>query len=144
MPLRSIAFFALALATAAAAAACDRAPSPTGLKEWTAQDHDGAQKQPSAGQAPRGDGGGGAAAALADVAWKQQCAACHGVGGRGDGPQGPMFKAPDLTAADLQSRNTDAQLAATIKNGKGRMPAFALPDDTIAGLVGKIRSFRAP
>jgi cytochrome c oxidase cbb3-type subunit 3 len=62
--------------------------------------------------------------------------------GKGDGPQGAMFKAADLSREDWQSSVKDEQIAAAVKNGKGRMPKFDLPDDVVAGLVGRIRSFR--
>jgi hypothetical protein len=49
-----------------------------------------------------------------------------------------MFKPPDLTA----STSDDATLLATIKNGKGRMPKFDLPDDVAQGLAVKVKSLR--
>ena len=135
---------ALALSAAlglAALAGCDRPPSAEGLKEWTPADHDGEKKQPAANQGPKGSGGGGAAA-MVELTWRQQCASCHGPAGHGDGPQGPMYKAPDLSNAEWQSKVEDAQIAATITNGKGKMPKFELPDDVVRGLVGRVRSFR--
>lgn len=119
-------------------AACDRAPSPTGLKEWTAADHDMEPGQ-SAKQGSRAKGAG---PNLADLTWQNQCATCHGALGRGDGPQGPMYKPTDLSRPDWQDRTKDDEIAATIRNGKGRMPKFDLPDDVVAGLVGRIRLLR--
>jgi len=130
-PTRALA----AALVAGALAACDRAPSADGLKEWTAADHDGEKKAAAANQGPKTPGGG---ASLADATWRQQCASCHGPTGHGDGPQGAMFKAPDLS----QSKLDDEQIAATITNGKGRMPKFELPDDVVRGLVARVRSFR--
>jgi len=129
------------------AAACDRAPSAAGLKEWTPQDHDGEKKQAGPNQptqAPRatGSAAGNGTAALAELAWQNQCLACHGPTGHGDGPQGAMVKAPDLSNEELQARSTDAQLAATITTGRGRMPKFDLPEEVVRGLVVRIRSFR--
>jgi cytochrome c oxidase cbb3-type subunit 3 len=126
---------------AAALAACDRPPSVE-LEEWTPADHDGEKKAGAAGvkQGARGDAGG--TPALVEVTWRQQCATCHGVAGKGDGPQGPMFKAPDLGREEWQSKVKDEEIAAVIVNGKGRMPKFDLPDDVVRGLVGRIRSFR--
>ncbi|MFO0666355.1 MAG: cytochrome c [Polyangiaceae bacterium] len=131
--------------------ACDRAPSD-GVREWKATDHDQAQ---SAGMGdrvrPRGPAGGaaggskqGEAAGLADLAWRNQCASCHGVGGRGDGPTGPMVGAPDLTSAALQGRMHDADIVSAIKNGKGKMPKFDLPDDVVAALVVRVRLLGVP
>jgi hypothetical protein len=62
--------------------------------------------------------------------------------GKGDGQMGPMLKAPDLTQEDWQSRATDAQIAAAIKNGKGKMPSFNVPDQVILGLVARVRAAR--
>lgn len=126
---------------AVAAGACDRPPSVE-LGEWTAADHEGEQKSglASGKQGARGDSGG--VPALVEVTWRNQCATCHGGEGKGDGPQGPMFKATDLTREDWQSRVKDEDIAAAIVNGKGRMPKFELPGEVVQGLVGRVRSFR--
>ena len=123
------------------AGACDRPPSVE-LKEWSAADHDGEKKSgdPNAKQGARGESGG--TPALADITWRNQCATCHGAEGKGDGPQGPMFKAPDLGREDWQSKVKDEEIASTIVNGKGRMPKFELSPDVVQGLVARIRSFR--
>jgi mono/diheme cytochrome c family protein len=121
--------------------ACDRAPSADGLKEWTATDHDGEKKAAAnANQGPKTDAGG--APALVELTWRNQCQSCHGPGGHGDGPQGAMFKAQDLSRDEWQSGIKDEQIAATIQNGKGRMPKFELPDEIVKGLVVRVRSFR--
>ncbi|MBS2017953.1 MAG: c-type cytochrome [Deltaproteobacteria bacterium] len=137
---RSLPFFPFFLAVSAGLAACDRAPSPDGLKEWTPADHDGEKKKGGAAQGPRSDAGD--ALAFVELTWRQQCASCHGVSGHADGPQAAMFKPPDLTNAELQSKLEDAQIAAAITNGKGRMPKFDLPEDVVRGLVQRVRSFR--
>ncbi|AKV02267.1 hypothetical protein AKJ09_08930 [Labilithrix luteola] len=77
-----------------------------------------------------------------EVTWQNQCSTCHGMQGHGDGPQGPMFKAPDLSREDFQSRVKDDEIASTITNGKGRMPKFEIPDEVVRGLVLRVRSFR--
>ena len=64
---------------------------------------------------------------------------CHGTVGRGDGPQGPMVRASDLTRPAWQASVTDAQIAQTIRTGRGSMPAFDLPESTVNGLVRLIR-----
>jgi mono/diheme cytochrome c family protein len=129
---------AAVLVVAAGLAACDRAPSADGLKEWTAGDHDGEKK--SAKQGPKGDGGG--PSGLVELTWRNQCQSCHGPEGRGDGPQGAMFKAADLGREEWQSKVKDEEIAATITTGKGRMPKFELPDEVVKGLVVRVRSFR--
>jgi cytochrome c oxidase cbb3-type subunit 3 len=120
--------------------ACDRAPPADGLKEWTPADHDGEKATTGGKQGPKGDGG--TAPSLADITWRSQCVSCHGPTGRGDGPQGAMFKASDLSREEWQSTVKDEEIAATIVNGKGRMPKFELPEDVVKGLVARVRSFR--
>jgi mono/diheme cytochrome c family protein len=139
-PIHRISAVAAVLGLAVTAAACDRAPSADGLKEWAPTDHDGEKK--SAKQGPKTDGGGGGAAGLVDLTWRSQCQSCHGPEGRGDGPQGPMFKAADLGREEWQSKVSDQEIAATITTGKGRMPKFELPEEVVKGLVVRVRSFR--
>ncbi len=124
----------------AAFVACDRAPSSDGLKEWTPVDHDGERKTAGANQGPKGDVGG--TPALVEITWRNQCASCHGVGGKADGPQAAMFKPADLSKDEWQEKVKDEEIAKTIKEGKGRMPKFDLPDDVVSGLVARIRTFR--
>ena len=125
--------------------ACDRAPSADNLPSWSAADHDQAPGQGKASnQGARGDAGGagGGVAMMVEVTWRNQCLTCHGPTGHGDGPQGAMFKAQDLSKAEWQDKVKDEEVALAIKNGKGRMPRFDLPDDVVNGLVTRIRSFR--
>jgi cytochrome c oxidase cbb3-type subunit 3 len=132
----------------AVATGCDKPPPADSLKEWTPADHhskDDSQRQATGNQtAPVSKDASAASATqtLLDVTWRNQCATCHGMMGRGDGPQGPMFKATDFTSADWQARVTDEDIKSTIKNGKGRMPKFDLPDDVVAALVQRIRALR--
>jgi hypothetical protein len=151
-------------------AACERQPNPDTLKEWTPGDHDRAEEQasqtsqgqPSRGapppQAPQGRQGqplrtsapqapasaaakgDGSDATLIEATWENACAPCHGPGGRGDGPNGPMVNAPDITRPELLSQVTDEEIAAQIRNGKNRMPKFDLPDNVVRGLVARIRA----
>ncbi|MBX3231549.1 MAG: cytochrome c [Labilithrix sp.] len=139
---RSRLFFGFSLLATACLAACDRPPSVE-LKEWTPADHDGEKKTggPAAKQGEKGDAGG--TPALVEIAWRNQCATCHGPAGKGDGPQGPMFKAADLSTPAVQDKLKDEDIAAAITNGKGRMPKFDLPPDVVQGLVTRVRSFRA-
>jgi mono/diheme cytochrome c family protein len=72
--------------------------------------------------------------------WKQTCTPCHGLIGRGDGPQGAVLHPTDLTSAVWQGRAIDSEIAYTIHKGRGRMPGFAhIPDATVAGLVRLVR-----
>jgi mono/diheme cytochrome c family protein len=135
---RSFRLATFALVTVGLLGACDRPPSVE-LKEWSSADHDGEQKG-GGKQGARGDAGG--APALVEIAWRNQCASCHGAQGKGDGPQGPMFKAADLSREDWQSKVKDEDIAAAIVNGKGRMPKFELPEEVVRGLVSRVRSFR--
>jgi mono/diheme cytochrome c family protein len=73
------------------------------------------------------------------MAWRNNCVTCHGKMGRGDGPQGPMVKARDLSDPAWQGSVTDAQIAESIVKGRGRMPAFALPTSTVDELVRLVR-----
>jgi mono/diheme cytochrome c family protein len=128
------------------AAGCDRPPSADSLKEWTQVDHHSTDDDKvSAGmQVPSAASKGGDVAQLVDITWRQQCSTCHGQTGRGDGQMGPMVQAPDLTRASWQASLSDAEMAAVIRGGRNRMPAFGLPDTVLSGLVARIRSLRAP
>jgi cytochrome c oxidase cbb3-type subunit 3 len=128
---------------------CESPPAAATLREWTPADHHstdddklGSQGQGTGPAARRGAAGD--VAQLVDLTWRQQCTNCHGAGGRGDGQMGAMLHATDLTRADWQKSVTDADLTATIKNGKNRMPKFDLPDAVLAGLVARIRALREP
>ncbi len=126
---------------------CDSPPSAADLPVWTPSDHDHADEKgrvASGAQAPPAASGSKADGnrALVEATWRSQCATCHGVTGHGDGPNGPAVRASDLTRPDWQSSVTDAQLAASITNGKGRMPKFDLPPALLSGLVSRIRASR--
>jgi mono/diheme cytochrome c family protein len=116
-------------------AACDRVPNEQ-RSEWSPRDHTGETKGGAKQGERRSDPSG--ASALGDLAWSNQCANCHGAGGRGDGPMGPSSGARDLTQAEL----APGQIASAIQNGKGRMPKFELPDEVVVALVQKVQSFR--
>jgi cytochrome c oxidase cbb3-type subunit 3 len=144
----------LVLAAATGLAGCDRPPPPESLKVWTKDDHHSADDDRPASPQTTGTGAAaeghpGAAgtndeAQLVDITWRQQCVGCHGAVGRGDGPMGAMLHASDLTRADWQSKVKDAEIAATIRDGRNRMPKFDLPDSVLRGLVARIRSLRDP
>jgi mono/diheme cytochrome c family protein len=55
------------------------------------------------------------------------CAVCHGAGARGDGPAARRLDTPPLDLTDVRSYRQGAsqeQIAASIRNGSGAMPAF--------------------
>ncbi len=72
-----------------------------------------------------------------------KCAICHAKDGRGT-PNWRSKGQPDFTDAKWQRSQSDAQIAAATKNGKGKyMPAFKakLSDEEIAAVVARIRAF---
>lgn len=121
--------------------ACNQRPADA--REWRPSDHDHTdnpgsgqvQVDPTASAAPIVPG----FEDVTLVAWKQNCTPCHGAIGHGDGPRGPMLKATNLSDPAWQGSVTDEQIAKSIKLGKGAMPAFNLPDVTIANLVKLVR-----
>jgi mono/diheme cytochrome c family protein len=126
--------------------ACQK--SPEDLREWTPKDHTNqsnqaaaANRQVAANPAPQ-DAPPPGLDAVTLAAWGANCALCHGKVGRGDGPQGPMVKAPDLSNPEWQLQVSDSQIRQTITTGKKSMPAFAhLPATTLDGLTLLVRWF---
>ena len=68
-----------------------------------------------------------------------KCSKCHGTDGKGIKSLSP----PDFTDAKWQASRKDAQLIATINNGKDTMPGFkgAIPAADIKALVKLVRDF---
>jgi cytochrome c6 len=85
--------------------------------------------------------GSGAKADDAAGLFKTKCAACHGADGKGETAMGKANKLRDLGSPDVQ-KQSDADLAAVIEQGKGKMPAYAksLKPEQVKDLVGYIRS----
>jgi cytochrome c6 len=77
-----------------------------------------------------------------EALFKAKCAACHGADGKGETAIGKTNKMNDLGSADVQ-KQSDADLTATITNGKNKMPAYgkSLKPDQIKDLVAYIRGF---
>ena len=81
-------------------------------------------------------------AAASSATFRTKCAMCHGQDGSGS-EVGKSMNVPDLRAPVVQ-KQTDAQLAQIISDGKGGMPPFksSLSEDQIHSLVAHIRSLR--
>ncbi|MCB9590479.1 MAG: c-type cytochrome [Polyangiaceae bacterium] len=135
----------MSLTLATALAGCNRAPDD--LREWTPADHHHTaepnrgqvtgEPDPDTAKPPPG---------LEDVtivAWRRNCMRCHGVVGRGDGAQGAMLGATDLSNPAWQAKASDEQIASVIQHGKGAMPPFDLPEATVQKLVKLVRLFNA-
>ena len=76
----------------------------------------------------------------ADKIFKANCVLCHAADGSGSSPTGKALKAKDLKSDEVQ-KVSDADLAAVITNGKGKMPAFGkkLKPEDITALVHYVR-----
>ena len=74
--------------------------------------------------------------------FKQKCAMCHNVDGKGY----PALKTPDFTDPKVQASMTDKAIVDTIKNGKKgtAMPPFGdkLSDEQVHSLLLYIRSLK--
>lgn len=76
--------------------------------------------------------------------YQAQCQLCHGVEGRGDGPAAAALKTAPSNLHDCGrlALVRDADLAKTIREGRGAMPPWqSLGDDAITDLVRHVRSF---
>ncbi len=130
----------LILLAVAAAAACQ--PDRGEVREWQSADHDGtgSPQQRGRGQEKPPATKEDTSSALAETIWRKNCATCHGLAGKGDGPQGPMVGAKDLTSDEFLNAVSDDAIVESIKKGKNRMPAFPdLPEPVLKGLVKRIR-----
>jgi mono/diheme cytochrome c family protein len=81
----------------------------------------------------------------AKVLYADNCARCHGADGRGQTMMGRAFAAPNLADAGWwkKTRPTDKRLTASVRHGRGQMPAFGQQFSTseIAALVRLARAF---
>jgi cytochrome c6 len=78
-----------------------------------------------------------------DAIYKAKCAMCHGADGVGDTPVGKAMKVNSFKS-DADVKASDAELAKTTREGKGKMPAYAgkLTDDQIQQVVAYIRTLQ--
>ena len=78
--------------------------------------------------------------------FKQNCIACHGAEGRGDGPAAASLKPHPADLAMMAGHHPDGDLAWKIANGRGAMPAWnkTLSEDQIWMLVSYIKTLSAP
>jgi mono/diheme cytochrome c family protein len=83
------------------------------------------------------------AAGDAAATYVSKCASCHGKDGSGNTAAGKSLGLKDLRSAEVQGQS-DAQLAAIIGKGKGKMPGYekTLGADAIKGLVAYVRSLK--
>jgi len=75
--------------------------------------------------------------------YSSKCQMCHGADGAGTTPAGKAMKAPSfLSPAVVKESNAD--LIAVTKNGKGKMPAYAgkLTDAEIKDAVAHVRTLQ--
>jgi cytochrome c6 len=72
--------------------------------------------------------------------YKAKCAMCHGADGLASGPAGKSMKVPPFNT----SKQSEAEMIAETKNGKGKMPAFAgkLTDAQIKDVVGYVKTLK--
>jgi len=73
--------------------------------------------------------------------YKQKCAACHGVDGKGETPTGKAMKVQSFADPEV-AKMSDDELAAAIEKGKGKMPAYgkSMKPDEIKAMVAYVRS----
>ncbi len=76
--------------------------------------------------------------------FQRLCSSCHGADGHGNGMRAQLPWLPDFTVLDWHQRRNDAQLTASVLEGKGTaMPAFngKLGEPQVRELVAYLRSF---
>jgi cytochrome c oxidase cbb3-type subunit 3 len=134
-----------AFVSCARALGCTRAADD--LREWKPSDHRHTSESKSEADPEAPQVTGSAEPPLPGLdevtiaTWRRACVTCHGQLGRGDGPQGPMVRARDLSDSAWQAATSAAQMKESITKGRGKMPPFSLPAATLEGLVQLIRLF---
>ncbi len=128
--LRSALLLALGLALASWAAA-------HGKKDWPVPQDAHKLKNPVAAT--------GASLAAAKAIFLDDCAQCHGEGGKGDGSEAPMYdvKPADFTDAYMMGEMTDGEIFWKISEGRRPMPKFKkrLTEEQRWQLVNYVRAF---
>jgi|SRR5580698_5836210 cytochrome c6 len=78
-----------------------------------------------------------------EATFKAKCQMCHGADGLGATPAGKSMKAVPFTDPAIVHK-TDAELIASTKNGKGKMPAYAgkLTDAEIKDVIAYVRTLQ--
>ena len=74
----------------------------------------------------------------------KDCATCHGKDGKAKTFKAKLNHARNLTDGKWQAEVTDERLSNSIRNGKGKMPAFGkkLSDSQINALVAFVRTLK--
>ncbi len=77
----------------------------------------------------------------AEATFKAKCAGCHGADGTGTTAAGKAMKARDFHSPEVQ-KETEAELADIITNGKNKMPKYAdkLKDAEIKDLAAYVHA----
>jgi mono/diheme cytochrome c family protein len=86
---------------------------------------------------------GSAFAADGAATFKAKCAMCHGADGSASTGMGKSMGLKPLSSPEVQ-KMSDADMAALITNGKGKMPAFKgkLSDDETSAVVKYVRTLK--
>lgn len=81
-----------------------------------------------------------------ETVWGEQCAACHGLDGSGDGPQAAGLAMPNLADPNAAADRSLADWYQITSAGQGQMPAFAatLTEEEIWAAVEYARTFTLP
>jgi len=117
------------------------------LREWKPEDHQpppAVADETRAAPPPQGATPITDEARVARAVYGLRCAGCHGVDGRGRGPEAPPgAPIPDFTDAAFQAKEPDSAFVTAILEGRGMMPAFGdqLSEREVALLLGLVRSF---
>jgi mono/diheme cytochrome c family protein len=89
---------------------------------------------------------------LVDQLYQENCALCHGVSGKGDGPSGQFLQPKPADFSTVLQGKDDAYIAKVINEGgagvgkSSIMPAYegAFSDEQIQGLVQYLKGFLSP
>jgi mono/diheme cytochrome c family protein/uncharacterized membrane protein len=79
--------------------------------------------------------------------FQQHCTKCHAADGTGKTTRRRLARIPNFSAASWQAQRSDAQLLASILDGKGpKMPAWRgkISEQQARSLVARVRAFASP